>query len=89
MLREDKTVQILVLSMHTEALYAAPDGPWCAAASGKNASAQELLTAVKRVSEGGRYRERDRARAALNKVSPTHGLRDLTERDLEDHAPPG
>ena len=85
MLREDKTVQILVLSMHTEALYAARAMDLGARGYvSKNASAQELLTAVKRVSEGGRYIENEIAQElALNKVSPTHGLRDLTERDLE------
>ena len=85
MLREDKPVRILVLSMHTEALYAARAMDLGARGYlSKNASAAELLTAVKRVSEGGRYIENEIAQElALNRVSRTHGLRDLTERDLE------
>jgi two-component system invasion response regulator UvrY len=85
MLREDRTVRILVLSMHTEALYATRAMDLGARGYvSKNASAEELVTAVRRVSEGGRYIENEIARElALNKGSLTHGLRDLTERDLE------
>jgi DNA-binding NarL/FixJ family response regulator len=85
MLQEDKTVRILVLSMHTESLYAARAMDLGARGYvSKNASAEELLTAVKRIAEGGRYIENEMAQElALTKVSVTHGLRDLSERDLE------
>ena len=85
MLLEDKTAQILVLSMHAEPLYAARAMELGARGYlSKNASAEELLTAVRRVAGGGRYIENDIAQElALQKVSPGHGLQDLTERDLE------
>jgi two-component system invasion response regulator UvrY len=85
MLREDKSVRILVLSMHTEALYVARAMDLGARGYvSKSASAEELLTAVKRILEGGRYIESEIAQElALNKASLTHGLRDLSERDLE------
>ena len=85
MLLEDKAARILVLSMHAEPLYAG-----LAMALGargylsKNASAEELLTAVRRVAEDGRYIENEIAQElALQKVAPGCGLQDLTERDLE------
>src|SRR5580704_17827477 len=85
MLLEDKTVRILVLSMHAEPLYATRAMELGARGYlSKNSSAEELLTAVKRIADGGRYIENEIAQElALNKVSLTHGLRDLTERDLE------
>jgi DNA-binding NarL/FixJ family response regulator len=85
MLVEDKTVRILVLSMHAEPLYA--ERAMELGARGylsKNTSAEELLTAVRRVAEGGRYIQNEIAQdLALRNVSSGHGLRDLTERDLE------
>jgi two-component system invasion response regulator UvrY len=85
MLLEDKTVRILVLSMHAEALYATRAMELGARGYlSKNASADELLTAVRRVAEGGRYIENEIAQElALQKVSPGHDLEDLTARDLE------
>jgi DNA-binding NarL/FixJ family response regulator len=85
MLLEDKAARILVLSMHAEPLYAARAMELGARGYlSKNASAEELLTAVSRVAEGGRYIEHEIAQAlALQAVSPGHGLQDLTERDLE------
>lgn len=74
---------ILVLSMHGEPLYAkrALD----AGAAGyvtKNASPDELLTAVRRVTAGGRYVEAELAQAL---AAPTAGatLDHLTARELE------
>jgi DNA-binding NarL/FixJ family response regulator len=74
---------ILVLSMHGEPLYAkrALD----AGAAGyvtKNASPEELLTAVRRVTAGGRYVEAELAQAL---AAPTAGapLDQLTARELE------
>jgi DNA-binding NarL/FixJ family response regulator len=85
MLREDKAARILVLSMHTEPLYVAR--AMQAGAHGylsKHASAQELLTAVRRAAEGGRYIESEIAQEmALHAVSPDKDLQQLSERDLE------
>ena len=50
----------------------------------KNASAEELLTAVRRTIDGGRYIENDIAQElALQAVTPANVLHALTERDLE------
>src|ERR1700722_42969 len=85
MLLESKSTRILVLSMHAEPLYVtrAMELGACGYLS-KNASAEELLTAVRRVAEGGRYIENEIAQElALQKLSPGHDLQDLTARDLE------
>jgi two-component system invasion response regulator UvrY len=85
MLLEDKAVRIVVLSMHAEPLYAAR--AMALGARGylsKNTSADELLTAVRRVADGGRYIENEIAQAlALRGATPGRDLHDLTERDLE------
>jgi two-component system, NarL family, invasion response regulator UvrY len=85
MLLEDKATRILVLSMHAEPLYVARAMELGARGYlSKNASAEELLTAVRRVTEGSRYIESEIAQElALQAVAPDHGLRDLTDRDLE------
>ena len=85
MLLEDRTTRILILSMHAESLYAARAMELGARGYlSKNASAEELLTAVRRVVDGGRYIENEIAQdLALQALSPGHGLQDLTERDLE------
>ena len=85
MLVEDRTTRILILSMHAESLYAARAMELGARGYlSKNASAEELLTAVRRVVDGGRYIENEIAQdLALQALSPGHGLQDLTERDLE------
>ena len=85
MLVENKAARIVVLSMRAEPLYAARamDLGACGYLS-KNTSAEELLTAVRRVADGGRYIENEIAQElALHNVSPARGLKDLTERDLE------
>jgi len=85
MLLEDRTTRILILSMHAESLYAARAMELGARGYlSKNASAEELLTAVRRVVDGGRYIENEIAQdLALQALSPGHCLQDLTERDLE------
>jgi two-component system invasion response regulator UvrY len=85
MLVEDPSVRILVLSMHAEPLYAARAIELGARGYlSKNASAEELLTAIRRIGEGGRYIENAIAQElALQKVSPGGGVQDLTERDIE------
>jgi len=85
MLIADKTVRILVLSMHTEPLYAARSLEIGAKGYlSKNAGADELLTAVRRVADGGRYIENAIAQElALQGVAPDRSWQDLSERDLE------
>ena len=85
MLLEDKAARIQVLTMHAEPLYAARAMELGARGYlSKNASAEELLTAVRRVVEGGRYIENEIAQElALQKVTSDRDLQDLTERDLE------
>lgn len=85
MLLEDAAARILVLTMHAEPLYAMRAMELGARGYlSKNASADELLTAVRRIMEGGRYIENAIAQElALQQVSPGHGLQDLTERDIE------
>jgi len=76
---------ILVLTMHAEPLYAkrALD----AGAAGymtKNASPEELLTAVRRVTAGGRYVEAELAQALAAPVAGgRQTLDNLTARELE------
>ena len=85
MLLDEKTTRILVLSMHTEPLYVvrAMQAGACGYLS-KHASAQELLAAVRRTAEGGRYIESEIAQElALRSVSPGNDLQHLSERDLE------
>jgi DNA-binding NarL/FixJ family response regulator len=85
MLQEDKAAQILVLSMHEEPLYVSRAiGLGARGYLSKNASAEELLTAVRIIAEGGQYIENEIAqKLALRAASPAHGLQDLTERELE------
>ena len=69
-LLEDKAGTDLVVSMHAEPLYAARALELGARGYlSKNASAEELLTAVRRVAGGGRYIENDIAQElALQKI---------------------
>jgi two-component system, NarL family, invasion response regulator UvrY len=85
MLLEDKAARILVLSMHTEPLFVSRAMELGARGYlSKNASSEELLTAVRRAAEGGRYIESEIAQElALRSVASTDALRDLTPRDLE------
>jgi DNA-binding NarL/FixJ family response regulator len=85
-MRDEATdTRIVVLSMHAEPLYVRRAMEL--GASGylsKNASADELLTAVRRVTGGDRYIESEIAQElALLAVSKVNVLQDLTERDLE------
>jgi two-component system invasion response regulator UvrY len=85
MLLEDKTVRVIVLTMHVEPLYASRAMELGARGYlSKNASAAELLVAVQRVADGGRYIESEIAQElVLQTLGTGHGLQDLTERDLE------
>ena len=84
-LLEDKDLRVVVLSMHAEPLYVARAMELGARGYlSKNASAEELLTAVRRTIDGGRYIENDIAQElALRAVAPANVLHALTERDLE------
>lgn len=85
MLLEDASIRIVVLSMHAEPLYATRAMELGARGYlSKNASAEELLLAVRRVAEGGRYIENEIAQElALQVASPGRGVQELTERDIE------
>jgi two-component system invasion response regulator UvrY len=76
---------ILVLTMHAEPLYA--KRALEAGAAGyvtKNASPDELLTAVRRVTAGGRYVEAELAQAlAAPQAGSRQTLDNLTARELE------
>ena len=84
-LRQIGTTPILVLSMHAEPLYVTR--ALNAGAQGyvsKNASPDELLTAIRRVSAGGRYVEQEIAQAlALQTAMPASSLAQLAPRELE------
>ena len=85
LIAEHPAASVLVLSMHAEALYAAR--ALRAGAAGylsKNASPEELLDAVRRVAEGGRYIEAEIAQAlALQATETGTMMEQLTERDVE------
>lgn len=85
LLLEDPSARILVLSMHAEPLY--PSRAIELGARGylsKNASAEELLAAIRRIVDNGRYIESEIAQGlALQKASPNRRLEALTERDIE------
>jgi DNA-binding NarL/FixJ family response regulator len=82
---EDPTASVLVFSMHAEAIYASR--ALQAGAKGyvsKNAAPDELLIAIRRVVEGGRYIESQIAQEmALQTTPEKHPLHQLTERDME------
>lgn len=86
LLIEDPDAKVLMLSMHAQAIYAARAVQ--AGARGyisKGASAEELVTAVMRVSEGKRYVERDIATDLAVKQFSGDGdiLEKLTLREME------
>jgi two-component system invasion response regulator UvrY len=85
LLAEHSEARVVVLSMHAEALYATR--ALRAGAAGylsKNASPEELLEAVRRVAEGGRYVEAEIAQGLAIKASADGSLMErLSERDLE------
>ena len=84
-LRQNSDVPILVLSMHAEPLYVTR--ALVAGAQGyvsKNASPEELLTAIRQVGGGGRYVEQEIAQAlVLYSTVPAASLAQLAPRDLE------
>ena len=84
-LRQIGAMPILVLSMHAEPLYVTRAlGAGAQGYVSKNASPEELLTAVRRVGTGGRYIENEIAQAlALQGPAPGQSMGQLTGRELE------
>ena len=85
LLAESPALRVLVLTMHAEPLYAAR--ALDAGAKGfvsKNATPDELLTAVRRIARGGRYVEAEIAQElAVQPIAVGDPLASLSERDLE------
>ncbi len=85
MLLEDKRARVVIFSMHAEPIYAAR--ALKIGAKGyvsKSASADELLTAVKKVADGGHYIEADlAAKLAIGQFSGEDPLHQLTTREIE------
>jgi len=83
--RSSTSSPILVLSMHSEPLYVTRALE--AGAQGyvsKNASPEEVVSAVKRVGSGGHYVEHEIAQALVLQPQPASGsLAQLAPRDLE------
>jgi two-component system invasion response regulator UvrY len=81
----DKAAKVLVLSMHSEPVYAAR--ALQAGARGyvsKSAGAEEFVAAVRRVGRGGRYIEREiAAELAIAKFSKRDPLDQLTTREVD------
>jgi DNA-binding NarL/FixJ family response regulator len=81
----DNRARIVVFSMHAEPIYAARALRLGARGYvSKSAGADELITAVKRVSEGGRYVEQEIAgELAFTQLSAEDPLQQLTTREIE------
>jgi two-component system, NarL family, invasion response regulator UvrY len=81
----DKTVKILVLSMHSEPVYAAR--ALQAGARGyvsKSADAEEFIDAVRQVGKGGRYIEREiGTELVVGKFSKRDPFDQLTAREID------
>jgi DNA-binding NarL/FixJ family response regulator len=76
---------LLVLSMHAEPIYVTRAlGAGAQGYVSKGAAPEELIAAIRRVSEGGRYIEQEIAQAlALQGAAPAGTLAQLPPRDLE------
>jgi DNA-binding NarL/FixJ family response regulator len=85
LIAEDEKVRVVVFSMHAEPIYAARALRLGARGYvSKSAGADELVTAVKRVADGGRYVEREIAgELAFTQVSAEDPLQQLTTREIE------
>lgn len=85
LLIEDPKARVIVFSMHAEPVYASR--ALRLGAKGyvsKSAAADELVTAVKKVSEGGYYIERElAAQLAAGQFSGEDPLQQLTTREIE------
>jgi DNA-binding NarL/FixJ family response regulator len=85
LLIDDPSACVLVFSMHAEAIYASRALQTGAKGyMSKNAAPDEVLLAVRRLAEGGRYVENEIAQElALQSAPEGHPLHHLTERDME------
>jgi DNA-binding NarL/FixJ family response regulator len=85
LLQSDKAARVLILSMHSEPIYAARALE--AGAKGyvsKSAGAEEFVSAVRQVGRGGHYVEADiAAELAIGKFSAADPLERLTPRETD------
>jgi len=85
LIRMDKSIRILVLSMHSEPVYA--ERALQAGARGyisKSAGAEEFVNAVRQVRKGGHYVEREiAAELAVAKYTQKTPLDQLTTREID------
>jgi len=85
LLQSDKAAKVLILSMHSEAIYAARALE--AGAKGyvsKSAGAEEFVNAVRQVARGGHYVEQEiAAELAVGKFSVADPLERLTPRETD------
>jgi two-component system invasion response regulator UvrY len=85
LLRESPKARVIVFSMHAEPIYAAR--ALRLGAKGyvsKSAASEELVTAVKRVAEGGHYIERELAgQLAISLYGGEDPIQQLTTREIE------
>jgi two-component system invasion response regulator UvrY len=85
LVQADKTVKVLILSMHSEPVYAAR--ALQAGARGyvsKSAGADEFVDAVRQVGRGGHYVEREiAAELAIGKFSTKDPFDQLTTREID------
>jgi two-component system, NarL family, invasion response regulator UvrY len=85
LLLEDRAVRVLVLSMHAEPVYVAH--ALKAGARGyvsKSAAADELLTAIRQVAQGGRYIEREiAAQLVFAQYGVDDPLHQLSTREVD------
>jgi two-component system invasion response regulator UvrY len=85
LVQSDKTVKVLILSMHSEPVYVAR--ALQAGARGyvsKSAGADELVNAVRQVGRGGHYVEREiAAELAVTKFSTKDPFDQLTTREID------
>lgn len=85
LLREDSKARIIVFSMHAEPIYAARAMRMGARGYvSKSAASEELVLAVQRVAEGGRYVERELAgQLASSLYGGGDPIEQLTAREME------
>lgn len=85
LLRENPKARVIVFSMHAEPIYAARALKLGAKGYvSKSAASEELITAVRRVAEGGHYIERDLAgQLAVSLYGGEDPLQQLTTREME------
>ena len=85
LVQADKTANVLILSMHSEPMYAAR--ALQAGARGyvsKSAGAEEFVNAVRQVGRGGHYIEREiAAELAIGKFSSKDSFGQLTAREID------